>query len=96
MKLKPLHTNVIIEPNAVETKTAMGIIIPDNAQEKVTRGKVLAVGPGVVEGSLLKVAMQVAVGDEVIYRKYVGTELEHDGKKLLLLEESDILTVVSP
>jgi chaperonin GroES len=96
MKLKPLHTNVIIEPNAVETKTAMGIIIPDNAQEKVTRGKVLAVGPGVVEGSLLKVAMQVSVGDEVIYRKYVGTELEHDGKKLLLLEESDILTVVSP
>jgi len=96
MKLKPLHNNVIIEPNAVETKTAMGIIIPDNAQEKVTRGKVLAVGPGIQHDNGASYGLSTKVGDEVIYRKYVGTELEHDGKKLLLLEENDILTVVLP
>ena len=98
MKLIPLHDNVVIEPNPEETVTKGGIFIPDNATEKVTRGKVLAVGPGrrTLEGNLDKlVPTTVKVGDEVLYGKYTGNEVTVDGKKLLVTAESDLLCVVA-
>jgi chaperonin GroES len=94
MKIQPLHDNVIVSPNAAATQTAGGLYIPDNAAEKVTQGKVLAVGPGrTLDNGTVK-ALAVRVGDEVLYGKYTGTELELGGEKTLVLCESDILGIV--
>ena len=89
LKIKPLADRVLIEPMAAETKTASGIIIPDNAKEKPQKGKVVAVGSGTKDEK-----MTVNVGDTVLYGKYAGKELKFDGKDYLIMRESDILAIV--
>lgn len=87
--VKPLADRVLIEPAEAETKTAGGIIIPDTAKEKPQRGKVVAVGAGKPDEP-----MTVKVGDVVLYGKYAGTEIQVDGKDLLIMRESDIFAII--
>ena len=89
MSIKPLADRVLVEPAAAETKTSSGIIIPDSAKEKPQKGTVVAVGSGTKENP-----MTVKVGDNVLYGKYSGTELQHEGKDYLIMKESDILAIV--
>ena len=89
LKIKPLADRVLVEPMAAETKTASGIIIPDNAKEKPQKGKVVAVGSGTKDEK-----MTVIVGDTVLYGKYAGTELKFEGQDYLIMRESDILAIV--
>jgi chaperonin GroES len=89
LNIKPLADRVVIEPAAAETKTASGIIIPDNAKEKPQQGIVMAVGKGTKDDPIT-----VAVGDKVLYGKYSGTELKLEGKDYLIMRESDILAIV--
>ncbi len=89
VNIKPLADRVLIEPLQAETKTASGIIIPDNAKEKPQKGTVVAVGPGTKDEK-----MTVKVGDTVLYGKYAGTELKFDGMDYLMMRESDILAIV--
>jgi chaperonin GroES len=94
LKLKPLGGRVIVEPIEQEDITAGGIILPETAKEKPQEGKILASGPGERDEDGKRIAMEVKVGDKVLYAKYSGTEVKVDGKKLLILRESDILAVV--
>jgi chaperonin GroES len=80
---------VLIEPAAAETKTSSGLYIPDTAKEKPQKGIVVAVGSGTKENP-----MTVKAGDHVLYGKYAGTELQHEGKDFLIMKESDILAIV--
>ena len=89
VNIKPLGDRVLVEPQEAEVKTASGIIIPDSAQEKPQRGKVVAVGSGTKD-----VEMEVKVGDLVLYGKYSGTEIKFEEKDLLIMRQSDILAVV--
>lgn len=89
MNIKPLADRVLIEPTAAEEVTASGIYIPDTAKEKPLRGKVLAVGNGTKDEDMV-----LKVGDEVLYGKYAGTELELEGKKYLIMRQTDVLAVV--
>ncbi|GLU43693.1 co-chaperone GroES [Allomuricauda sp. NBRC 101325] len=89
LNIRPLADRVLIEPLQAETKTASGIIIPDNAKEKPQKGTVVAVGPGTKDEKLT-----VSVGDTVLYGKYAGTELKFDGTDYLMMRESDILAIV--
>lgn len=89
IKIKPLADRVLVLPAPAETKTASGIIIPDNAQEKPLKGKVVAIGNGKKDEPLT-----VKVGDEVLYGNYSGTELKHEGETYLMMRESDILAVI--
>ncbi len=89
VNVKPLGDRVLVEPQEAEVKTASGIIIPDSAQEKPQRGKVLAVGPGTKD-----VEMEVKVGNIVLYGKYSGTEIKVDDKNCLIMRQSDILAVL--
>ena len=89
MNIKPLADRVLVEPAAAETKTSSGIIIPDSAKEKPQKGTVVAVGPGTKDNPIT-----VAVGNSVLYGKYSGTELQHEGKDYLIMKESDILAIV--
>lgn len=90
MKVQPLADRVLIEPNPAEEKTAGGLIIPDTAKEKPLSGKVIAVGAGTAE-----VKMEVKTGDQVLYGKYAGTEINIDGKDYLIMKQGDILAVLS-
>jgi chaperonin GroES len=94
LKLKPLGGRVIVEPIEQEEMTAGGIILPETAKEKPQEGKILAAGPGERDDKGTRIAMEVNIGDKVLYAKYSGTEVKVDGKKLLILRESDILAVV--
>ena len=94
LKLKPLGGRVIVEPIEQEEMTAGGIILPETAKEKPQEGKILAAGPGDRDEDGERIPMDVQVGDKVLYAKYSGTEVKVDGKKLLILRESDILAVV--
>jgi len=94
LKLKPLGGRVIVEPVEQEEMTAGGIILPETAKEKPQEGKILAAGPGDRDEDGERIPMEVQVGDKVLYAKYSGTEVKVDGKKLLILRESDILAVV--
>jgi chaperonin GroES len=94
MKLKPLGGRVIVEPIEQEEMTAGGIILPETAKEKPQEGKILAAGPGDRDEDGKRIAMDVGVGDRVLYAKYSGTEIKLDGKKVLILRESDILAIV--
>ena len=87
--LKPLADRVVIEPKEAETKTASGIFIPDTAKEKPQQGTVVAAGPGKKDE-----AMEVKVGDVVLYGKYAGTEVTVDGVKYLIVKQSDILAIL--
>lgn len=89
ISIKPLADRVLVEPAAAETKTSSGIIIPDTAKEKPQKGTVVAVGKGTKDNPFT-----VAVGDSVLYGKYAGTELQHEGKDYLIMKESDILAIV--
>ena len=89
MKIKPLADRVLVEPSAAETKTASGIIIPDSAQEKPQKGKIVAVGPGTKENPVT-----LKVGDNILYGKYSETELKNDGVDYLIMKESDILAII--
>lgn len=95
MALKPLHDRIIVEPSEAETKTASGIILPDSAQEKPQRGKVLAVGPGKLLDNGKTSQMDVKAGDTVLYGKYSGTEVKVDGKDYVILRQDDVLAIVS-
>ena len=94
LKLKPLGGRVIVEPIEQEEMTAGGIILPETAKEKPQEGKILATGPGDRKEDGERIPMEVQVGDKVLYAKYSGTEVKMDGKKLLILRESDILAVI--
>lgn len=89
MNIKPLADRVLIEPTAAEEKTLSGIIIPDTAKEKPLRGKVLAVGQGTKDDPMI-----LKAGDEVLYGKYAGTEIELEGTKYLIMRQSDVLAVI--
>ncbi len=94
IKLRPLDDRVVVEPLEAEEMTAGGIVLPDTAKEKPQRGKVVAVGPGKLLDSGERGELSVAVGDEVIYGKYGGTDVEVDGDEVKILRESDILAKV--
>ena len=89
LNIKPLADRVLIEPAEAETKTASGIIIPDNAKEKPQKGTIVAVGNDSKDET-----PTVKVGDTVLYGKYAGTELKLDGKDYLIMRESDILAII--
>lgn len=92
--IKPIGDRVLVEPLTGEEKTAGGIYLPDTAKEKPQEGKVVAVGTGKTLDSGEKVELSVKKGDKVIYSKYGGTEIKHDGKEYLILREDDILAIV--
>jgi chaperonin GroES len=90
-KLEPLGDRVVVKPMPKEEVTKGGIVIPDTAKEKPQDGKVIAVGPGRMTEDGKRIAMDVKVGDIVIYAKYGGTEIKENGEELIILRESDIL-----
>ena len=94
MKLKPLHDHVVIEPLEAEDKTPGGIVLPDTAKEKSTKGKVLAAGSGKLLPNGRVVELAVKAGDRVIYSKYAGSEVKVDGKELKIVTESEILAII--
>lgn len=94
MNLRPLHDRVIVRRLEEETTSAGGIVIPDNAKEKPSRGEVLAVGNGKQLDSGEVRAVDVKVGDKVLFGKYAGTEVKADGEELLVLREDDIMAVI--
>jgi chaperonin GroES len=95
MNIKPLADRIVVEPIEQEEVTAGGIILPETAKEKPQQGKIVAAGPGRTDEKGKRVDMEVKVGDKVLYAKYSGTEIKLDGKKLLILRESDILAVMA-
>ena len=94
MSLKPLGNRVVVEPIEQEDVTAGGIVLPETAKEKPQKGKVLSAGPGDRDENGKRIPMDVSVGDSVLYAKYAGTEIKIDGKKLLILRETDLLAIV--
>jgi chaperonin GroES len=91
VKLEPLADRLVVEPIEREEVTRGGIVLPDTAKEKPQEGKVLAVGPGRLSEDGKRIAMDIKVGDIVIYAKYGGTEIKIEGAELIILRESDIL-----
>ncbi len=89
MNIKPLADRVLIQPAAAEEKTVGGIIIPDTAKEKPLKGKVVAVGNGIKDEQMV-----LKAGDEVLYGKYAGIELELDGEKFIIMRQSDVLATL--
>jgi chaperonin GroES len=94
LSLKPLGNRLVVEPLEQEEVTAGGIVLPETAKEKPQKGKVLAVGPGERDEDGDRIQMDVKEGDSVLFAKYSGTEIKLDGKKLLILRESDLLAIV--
>ncbi|RLC59193.1 MAG: co-chaperone GroES [Chloroflexi bacterium] len=90
-KIKPLGDRVVIKPTPKEEVSKGGIVIPDTAKEKPQEGKIIAVGPGKLSEDGKRIAMEVKVGDKVIYSKYAGTEFKVDDEELIIVRESDIL-----
>jgi chaperonin GroES len=95
LDLKPLGNRLVVEPIEMEDVTAGGIVLPETAKEKPQKGNVLAVGPGDRDEAGKRIAMDVTVGDVVLFAKYSGTEIKLDGKKLLILRESDVLAILT-
>jgi chaperonin GroES len=94
INLKPLGSRVVVEPVEQDEVTAGGIVLPETAKEKPQKGKVLSVGPGDRDEDGDYIAMDVKAGDIVLFAKYAGTEIKVEGKKLLILRESDLLAIV--
>jgi chaperonin GroES len=94
LNLKPLGDRLIVEPTESEEMTASGIILPETAKERPQQGKVLAAGPGRRDEDGKRVEMDVKAGDTVLFAKYSGTEVKVEGKKLLILKETDVLAIV--
>lgn len=89
MNIKPLADRILVRPVAAEEKTVGGIIIPDSAKEQPAKGEVLAVGGGTKDEEMV-----LRVGDVVLYGKYAGTEIEHEGEKYLIMRQSDVLATI--
>jgi len=96
ISLKPLGDRVVVEPIEQDETTAGGIILPETAKEKPQRGTVVATGPGARDDQGKRIALDVNQGDVVLFAKYAGTEFKVEGKKLLILKESDLLAVIEP
>ena len=94
MKLKPLQDRVIVKQSEAEEKTASGILLPDAAKEKPTKGKVVAAGPGKHDDKGRLHALNVKPGDLIYYGKYSGTDIEVNGEKFVILRESDLLGIL--
>jgi chaperonin GroES len=94
MKFRPLHDRVVVKRIEAENKSAGGIIIPDTAKEKPSQGEVIAVGPGARDDTGKVVALDLKVGDIVLFGKWSGTEVKLDGEDLLIMKESDIMGVI--
>jgi chaperonin GroES len=94
MKLKPLADRVVVKAEAVEEKTASGIILPDTAKEKPQIGEVVAVGPGKTSDSGSVIKMSIKVGDKVLYGKYSGTEISFENNDYLIMKENDIFAIL--
>src|SRR4051794_27212699 len=94
IKLRPLADRVIVKQSEAEEKTKSGILLPDAAKEKPTRGKVISAGPGKLGDNGKPLALSVKEGDTVYYGKYSGTEVEVEGEKFVILRETDILGVL--
>ena len=94
-KLRPLGDRVVVKPTPREEMTKSGIVLPDTAKEKPQEGSVLAVGPGRILDDGAREAMDVQVGQKVLYAKYAGTEFKVDGEEYLIISESDILAVLT-
>ena len=92
--LKPLGDRVVIELGETEEKTASGIVLPDSAKEKPQEGKIVAVGTGRVLANGERVALEVSVGDRIIFSTYSGTEVKYQGTEYLILRDNDILAIV--
>jgi chaperonin GroES len=94
MSIKPLEDRLVVSPIEAEAKTASGIYLPESAKEKPVQGKVVAAGPGKLLENGKRAEMSVKVGATVVYGKYAGSEIEHKGKKLLIIKESELLGVL--
>lgn len=94
MKIRPLHDRVIVKRVEAERTTASGIVIPDSAGEKPDQGEILAVGPGKRDDAGKTIAMDVKVGDRVLFGKYAGQTVKIDGQEVLVMREEDIMGVV--
>ena len=94
MQLKPLDDRIVVRPLDAEERTAGGIVLPDSAKEKPQRGKVIAVGPGRLLETGERCSVEVAIGDEVLFGKYGGTDIEVEGTEVKILRESDILAKI--
>ena len=94
MKFRPLHDRVVVKRVEAESKTASGIIIPDNAKEKPSEGEVVAVGPGGRDEAGKLIPLDVTIGDRVLFGKWSGTEIKLDGVEYLIMKESDIMGVL--
>ena len=94
LKVRPLDDRVVVEPLEAEEKTTGGILLPDTAKQKPQRGRVLAAGPGKLRDSGERSVLAVAVGDEVLYGKYSGSEVEVEGREYKILRETDVLAKV--
>ena len=94
MKFRPLHDRVVVKRVDAESKTASGIIIPDNAKEKPSEGEIVAVGPGGRDEAGKLIPIDLRVGDKVLFGKWSGTEVKLDGVELLIMKESDIMGVL--
>lgn len=94
MKVRPLDDRVVVEPLEAEEKTAGGILLPDSAKQKPTRGRVIAVGPGKLLDNGQRAALGVSKGDEVIYGRYAGNDISVERREIKILREGDILAKV--
>jgi chaperonin GroES len=94
LKIRPLDDRVVVEPLEAEEKTAGGILLPDTAKQKPQRGRVLAIGPGKLRDSGERTTLAVTRGDEVIYGRYSGNDIEVGGREVKILRETDILAKV--
>ena len=94
MAIRPLDDKILVEPLEADERTAGGIVLPDSAKEKPQQGKVIATGPGKLLDDGKRADPLVKKGDTILYSKYGGTEIEHDGKDYLILRESDVLAKI--
>ena len=95
MKFRPLHDRVVVKRVEAESKTASGIIIPDNAKEKPSEGEIVAVGPGGRDDAGKLIPIDIKVGDRVLFGKWSGTEVKLDGEDLIIMKESDVMGVIA-
>lgn len=95
VSIQPLEDRIVVKAQVAEQTTASGLVIPDSAKEKPLEGEVLAVGPGRVTDSGQRVELDIAVGDRVIYSRYGGTEVKHNGEEYLILSARDVLAKVN-
>ena len=94
MNFRPLADRVVVKRVSEDTKTAGGIIIPDTVQEKPQEGEIVAVGPGARDEAGKRIAMELSVGDRILFGKWSGTEVKIDGQELLIMKESDVMGVI--